>query len=172
MSGSVWLNFSPQPAQKTLITVTLDYSVPLAGDITLVAVVSMVSLDDDDVDLRTSVNTMVEGDAENDDNGWQWGPSRLPALTPAQTFKIWLSRGVMLDVSGASGTVSVTVKVTSSDDTDFIRIDGPSSATVIEDILVGVTVKVDPEVVRTRGTGVDGITTSLTLEESFEGGPS
>ena len=59
----------------------------------------------------------------------------------------------MLDVSDASGTVTVTVKVVSSDATDFIRIDGPSSATVIGDILVGVTAKVDPEVVRTRGTG-------------------
>ena len=37
----------------------------------------------------------------------------------------------MLDVSDASGTVTVTLKVTSSDGTDFIRIDGPSSATVI-----------------------------------------
>ena len=77
----------------------------------------------------------------------------------------------MLDVSAASGTVTVTVKVTSSDLTDFIRIDGPSSATVIEDILVGVTAKTDPvpKVIRTRGTATDGITASLTLSESFKG---
>ena len=75
----------------------------------------------------------------------------------------------MLDVSDASETVTVTVKVASSDDTDFIRIDGPSSATVIEDILVGVTATPDPQVVRTRGTGMEGITASLTLKESFKG---
>ena len=51
----------------------------------------------------------------------------------------------------------------------FVRIDGPSSATVIEDILVGVTATPDPEVVRTRGTGMGGITASLTLKESFKG---
>ena len=80
-----------------------------------------------------------------------------------------LIRGVMLDVSDASGTVTVTVKVVSSDITDFIRIDGPSSATVIEDILVGVTATPDLKIVRTRGTGMEGITASLTLKESFKG---
>ena len=76
----------------------------------------------------------------------------------------------MLDVSGASDdTVTVTVKVTSSDDTDFIRIDGPSSATVIEEILVGVEAEADTETVRTRGTDMNGITATLTLEESFKG---
>ena len=76
----------------------------------------------------------------------------------------------MLDVSAASGTVTVTVKVVSSGaGTDFIRIDGPSSATVIEDILVGVTATPETEVVRTRGTGMEGITASLTLKEAFKG---
>ena len=80
-----------------------------------------------------------------------------------------LIRGVMLDVSDASEAVTVTVKVASSDATDFIRIDGPSSATVIEDILVGVTATPEMEVVRTRGTSMEGITASLTLKEAFKG---
>ena len=162
MSGSVWLNFSPQPAE-TLIKVTLDYSVPLAGDIDLGEVTNMSA-----PGPRTSFTTMVEGEAENADNDGN-GTITITEIDATGDIQNLVIAGVMLDVSGASGTVSVTVKVTSSDDTDFIRIDGPSSATVIEDILVGVTVKVDPEVVRTRGTGVDGITTSLTLEESFKG---
>ena len=45
----------------------------------------------------------------------------------------------------------------------------PSSATVIEDILVGVTATPETEVVRTRGTGMEGITASLTLKEAFKG---
>ena len=108
----------------------------------------------------------MEGTAEeedNDDNG------TITITRIGAGSSNLLIRGVMLDVSDASGTVTVTVKVVSGDATDFVRIDGPSSATVIGDILVGVTAKVDPEVVRTRGTGVDGITASLTLEESFKG---
>ena len=45
----------------------------------------------------------------------------------------------MLDVSGADGAVTVTLKSNCRRATDFIRIDGPSSATVISDIKVGVT---------------------------------
>ena len=111
---------------------------------------------------------MVEGEAENADNDDN-GTITITAINQPGDLLNLVIRGVMLDVSDASGTVTVTVKVASSDPTDFIRIDGPSSATVIEDILVGVKAKVDPEVVRTRGTGVDGITASLTLEESFKG---
>ena len=48
-----------------------------------------------------------------------------------------LIQGVMLDVSGADGAVTVTLEVTAGMD-DFIRIDGPSSAMVINDIKVGV----------------------------------
>ena len=75
----------------------------------------------------------------------------------------------MLDVSGASEAVTVTVKVASSP-SDFIRIDGPSSATVIEDILVGV--KPQPRRLPSsepEAQVLDGVTASLTLKESFKG---
>ena len=157
MSGSVLLNFTPQPSD--MIKVTLDYSVPLAGDIDTGQVTSASE------GLTTSLNSTVEGDAENNDNDDN-GTITITEITAGDNLLI---QGVMLDVSGASGTVTVTVKVTSSNTSDFIRIDGPSSATVIEDILVGVTPEADPEVVRTRGTGMGGITASLTLEESFKG---
>ena len=158
MSGGVLLNFTPNPSRDD-ITVTLDYSVPLAGDITSGQFSSTSE------GLTTSLATTVEGEAEeedNDDNG-------TITITEIGDGSNLLIRGVMLDVSDASGTVTVTVKVVSGDATDFVRIDGPSSATVIGDILVGVTATPDPEVVRTRGTGMEGITASLTLEESFKG---
>ena len=50
------------------------------------------------------------------------GPSRFQ-VSVAATANL-LIRNVMLDVSAASGPVTVTVSVKSSMDTDFIRIDG------------------------------------------------
>ena len=52
---------------------------------------------------------------------------------------------------------------------DFIRIDGPSSATVISGIKVGVEPSATAVTVRTRGTGAGGKMASLTLKESFKG---
>ena len=74
----------------------------------------------------------------------------------------------MLDVSGADGAVTVTLKVTAGPD-DFIRIDGPSSAMVINGIKVGVEASAKAVTVRTRGTGAGGVMVSLTLKESFKG---
>ena len=79
-----------------------------------------------------------------------------------------LIQGVMLDVSGADGAVTVTLKVTAGTD-DFIRIDGPSSAMVISGIKVGVEASATAVTVRTRGTGAGGKMVSLTLKESFKG---
>ena len=78
-----------------------------------------------------------------------------------------LIQGVMLDVSGADGAVTVTLKVTAGTD-DFIRIDGPSSAMVISGIKVGVEASVETVTVRTRGTDAGGVMASLTLKESFK----
>ena len=160
MSGGVLLNFTPNPSPDD-ITVTLDYSVPLAGDIAS----GNVGTTPTDEGLTTSLGTTVEGSAENDDND---GNGTITITSIANGTNL-LIRGVMLDVSDASGAVTVKVKVASSDLTDFVRMDGPSSATVIEDILVGVTPTTEEEVVRTRGTGTEGITASLTLKESFTG---
>ena len=63
---------------------------------------------------------------------------------------------------------TVTLKVTAGTD-DFIRIDGPSSAMVIEDIKVGVEATAKATTVRTRGTDAGGKMVSLTLKESFKG---
>ena len=94
------------------------------------------------------------------------GPSRL--IPPGGAQVNLLIQGVMLDVSGADGAVTVTLKVTAGTD-DFIRIDGPSSAMVIGGIKVGVEASVTAVTVRTRGTGAGGVMASLTLKESFKG---
>ena len=99
---------------------------------------------------------------DNDDNGTIMIDPRPGA---GQNLLI---QGVKLDVSGADGAVTVTLKVTAGTD-DFIRIDGPSSATVISDIKVGVEASVRAATVRTRGTGAGGEMVSLTLKESFKG---
>ena len=78
-------------------------------------------------------------------------------------------RNVPLDVSGASGPVTVMAEVESSNVTDFLRFDGPNIGPVISDIVVGVTATAATATARTRGTGSEGIMAGLTLEESFKG---
>ena len=73
----------------------------------------------------------------------------------------------MLDVSGASGPVTVTGELESSNMTDFLRFDGPNIGTVINDIVVGVEVTSTVGTVRTRGTDSGGVTATLTLEEAY-----
>ena len=73
----------------------------------------------------------------------------------------------MLNVSEASGPVTVTAEIESSVTTDFLRFDGPNIGTVIDDIVVGVKAKADAGIVRTRGTDSGGVTATLTLEEAY-----
>ena len=153
-TGSVWLTFSTAAA-ATDTTVTLHYSVPLA-----MAISTNGTMD------YTSANTDVEGTAENDDNDGNGTIVVTDLPTDTTTLVI---RNVPLDVSGASGPVTVMAEVESSNVTDFLRFDGPNIGPVISDIVVGVTATVDAVTVRTRGTGSGGIMAELTLEESFKG---
>ena len=107
----------------------------------------------------------VTGMAENEDNDGNGTIMIDPSGGAGQNLLI---QGVKLDVSGADGAVTVTLKVTAGTD-DFIRIDGPSSAMVIGGIKVGVEASVETVTVRTRGTGAGGVMASLTLKESFKG---
>ena len=150
VSGDILLNFDPIP-QDTL-TATLEYSVPLATDM--------------GGDATTSINSTLVGMAEDEDNNDN-GTITVSAFG-GNTANL-LVRNVMLDVSAASGPITVTVTVKSSNDTDFVRIDGQNSAMVIEDIKVGVLASAKAETVRTRGTGAGGMMVSLTLKESFKG---
>ena len=156
MSGSVWLTFSTAtPVVVNRMTVTLHYSVPLAGDITSTAPGSMAF---------TSATATVMGmgeDGDNDDNGTVV-ISAIEGTSPTLVI-----RNVMLNVSEASGPVTVTAEIESSDDTDFLRFDGPNIGTVIDDIVIGVKAKADAGIVRTRGTDSGEVTATLTLEEAY-----
>ena len=160
---TVLLNFDPMPSNQDFLTATLKYSAPLANDIGLEAspmvTGSMTS-------PSTSIDAAVWGVAEDEDNNDN-GTITISAF--GGTTVNLLVRDVMLDVSAASGPITVTVTVKSSDTTDFVRIDGQSSALVIEDIKVGVVAEAKAETVRTRGTGAGGMMVSLTLKESFKG---
>ena len=152
MSGSIWLTFSTSAAGGEVI-VTLKYSVPLAEAITL-----------DNSDMFTSVMADVMGTPENADNDGN-GTVVISGLEGDMVTTLVI-RNVMLDVSSASGPVTVAAEVTSSDVNDFIRIEGPNIGTVISDIVVGVKVTPTARTVRTRGTD-GGATATLTLEEAY-----
>ena len=153
MAGSVWLTFSTAEAIGNT-TVTLHYSVPLAAD-----------MPSEDGATFTSASATVVGTAEHDDND---GNGHVEVNSIAVNTTTLVIRNVMLDVSGASGPVTVTAEVESSNATDFLRFDGPNVGTVINDVVVGVEAEAKAGTVRTRGTGSGGITASLTLEESFK----
>ena len=151
MSGSIWLTFSTGMAAAET-TVTLKYSVPLAEAIS------------ESSEMFTSVMADVKGTPENADND---GNGTVVISGFSLGLVTLVIRNVMLDVSSASGPVTVMAEVTSSDVNDFIRIDGPNIGTVISDIVVGVKVTPTASTVRTRGTASGGAMATLTLAEAY-----
>ena len=141
--------------------IMLDFSVPLAADIDSTS----QGIPATEVTVTGDANAVVTGMAENEDND---GNGTIMINPGEQAGLNLLIQGVMLDVSGADGAVTVTLKVTAGTD-DFIRIDGPSSAMVISGIKVGVEASATAVTVRTRGTDAGGRMVSLTLKESFKG---
>ena len=159
-AGSILLNSSAEAALRADgAMIMLHFSVPLAADIDATTVA------DGGVTVTGDPTAEVTGMAEDDDNDGN-GTIMIDPTTNAGLNL--LIQGVMLDVSGADGAVTVTLKVTAGMD-DFIRIDGPSSAMVISGIKVGVEASVTAVTVRTRGTDTGGKMVSLTLKESFKG---
>ena len=136
--------------------IMLHFSVPLAADIVAA---------DTGVTVTGDATAAVTGMAEDKDNDGNGTIMIDPTGGAGQNLLI---QGVKLDVSGADGPVTVTLKVTAGEN-DFIRIDGPSSAMVISGIKVGVEAEAEAETVRTRGTDASGTMVSLTLKESFKG---
>ena len=157
-AGSILLNSSAEAALRNEgATIMLHFSVPLAADI---------AANDPAVTVTGDTGAAVTGMAEDDDDNDGNGTIMIdPTGSAGQNLLI---QGVKLDVSGADGPVTVTLKVTSAP-LDFIRIDGPSSATVISGIKVGVEASARATTVRTRGTDAGGKMVSLTLKESFKG---
>ena len=161
-AGSILLNSSAEAALRADgAMIELHFSVPLAADIDATTQAAEAT----QVTVTGDTGAAVTGMAENEDNDGNGTITIDPTAGAGQNLLI---QNVKLDVSGADGAVTVTLKVTAGTD-DFIRIDGPSSAMVIGDIKVGVEASVETVTVRTRGTGADGATASLTLKESFKG---
>ena len=159
MAGSAWLTFSTADAIANT-TVTLHYSVPLAGDMASSTGTDFTSASATVVGTAKDTVT-TDGNADNDGNG----TVVVNGITGGTTTLV--VRNVMLDVSAASGPVTVMAVIESSNDTDFLRFDGLNTGTVISDIVVGVEAEADEGIVRTRGTGAGGITADLTLEEAY-----
>ena len=153
-AGSILLNTSDEMTTMRA-TIMLHFSVPLAA----------LAADAAAATVTGDTDAVVTGMAENKDND---GNGTITIAPSGNAMKNLLIQGVMLDVSGADEAVTVTLEVTAGTD-DFIRIDGPSSATVISGIMVGVEASAKEATVRTRGTGAAGTMNSLTLEESFGG---
>ena len=159
-AGSILLNSSAETALRADgAMIMLHFSAPLAANI------DAATPDDGGVTVTGDTGADVTGMAEDEDNDDNGTIMIDPSPSAGQNLLI---QGVMLNVSGADGPVTVTLAVTAGMD-DFIRIDGPSSAMVIGGIKVGVEASAETVTVRTRGTGAGGIMTSLTLEESFDG---
>ena len=161
-AGSILLNSSAEAALRAEgAMIELHFSVPLAADIDA----TTQAVEATQVTVTGDTGAAVTGMAENEDNDGNGTIMIDPTAGAGQNLLI---QNVKLDVSGADGAVTVTLKVTAGTD-DFIRIDGPSSAMVIGDIKVGVEASVETVTVRTRGTGKGGVMASLTLKESFKG---
>ena len=161
-AGQILLNSSAEAALRAEgAMIMLHFSVPLAADIDA----TTQAVEATQVTVTGDTGAVVTGMAENEDNDGNGTITIDPTGGAGQNLLI---EGVKLDVSDADGAVTVTLEVTAGEG-DFIRIDGPSSAMVIGGIKVGVEASVETITVRTRGTGADGVKTSLTLKESFKG---
>ena len=80
---------------------------------------------------------------------------------------ILIVNDILLDVSEASGPVTVTAEISVAQPALLIP-SGPTTATVIDAITLGVAAKPDKKTVRTRGTTADSMAT-LTITEGFKG---
>ena len=132
-AGSILLSASGGGYPRWIrATIMLHFSVPLAADITETTQRRPVTV------LQGIATATVTGMAENEDNDGN-GTITIANITPGDMAAgpNLLIQGVMLDVSGADGAVTVTLEITPGPN-DFIRIDGPSSAMVISGIKVGV----------------------------------
>ena len=107
ISGSVWLTFSTGAAMGRT-TVTLHYSAPLTGALT----------DSGGTEFTSTAATVV-GMEENDMND---GNGTVVVTDIAMGTTTLVVRNVMLDVSGASGPVTVTAEIESSNDHRFLAV--------------------------------------------------
>ena len=157
-AGAVWLDIDLSGDLKGAVeSFTLTYSSPLAAGLT-VALEGGIDLSG--AELDTAVLDHAKGTIK---------------IIPEEPVDQDSSRaaiqieGVRLDVSMASGAVTVTLSVERGDGIALLT--GPDTRNVIGDILPGVLVEVgdDPSTVRTRGTGTPLPDTIVTLKPGFPG---
>ena len=106
-AGSILLNSSNEAALgKEGAMIMLYFSVPLAADITTGTQTVMVTGDEGE-----AVTGMAKNDKDNDGNG-------TIMINPGGSAGLnLLIEGVKLDVSGADGAVTVTLKITAGETT-------------------------------------------------------
>ena len=130
-SGDVFLTFSADGTNGAVMgaAVTLKFSVPLAED-------SMVSKDGG-TDGGIYTSGLIESNTAGDGISVAADTGTITIVGFSGTATSLLIRGVRLDVSDASGPVTIMMEVKTSAD-DFLRIDGSSVATVVREIKIGV----------------------------------
>ena len=160
-AGTVFLTASTSNVAITTDKITLYFSAPLmeglsAMDLTIRGFGPDMPTDSDVVLMATNDDNDKNGTIEITD-GFQSGG----------TMSI---EGVLLDVSKASGPVTVMVAIEAKEN-NVVLLKGPNIRNVIETIQLGVKATAKPATVRTRGTGSGDETkmATFTFEEGFKG---
>ena len=148
-------------------TVILRYSAPIMAGL-------MTDADNFSGDLNPRVmisDPMLAADADgvvvthkDDDND---GNGTIMIRGLSDSGSILIVNDILLDVSEASGPVTVTADISAPRPVALIP-SGPTTATVIDAITLGVAAKADMGTVRTRGTTAASMAT-LTITEGFKG---
>ena len=153
-AGTVWLDIDVTGSlEEAVASFTLTYSSPLAAGL-------MLGTED--------INNAA---LDPDDLGHAGGTIKITPTDTTMTGRTAiLVEGVRLDVSQASGPVTVTLSVERAAG-GIALLTGPDTRNIIEDILPGVMVEVgvDPGTVRTRGAGTPLPDTIVTLKPGFTG---
>ena len=149
-------------------TVILRYSAPIMAGLMTDAMnfssTTLIPGEPDSMLPLTGVGPGVVVTHKDDDNDGN-GTIMIRGLTG--TGSIFIVNNILLDVSEASGPVTVTAEISVAQPRLLIP-SGPTTATVIDAITLGVTAKSAPVTVRTRGTTDLSIAT-LTITEGFKG---
>ena len=151
-AGDVFLNIDLSgTVAAALSSATFTYSAPLA---------SGLEAESGGVGIDVTNAALIATDALDHAKGI----IKIDAFTAQAPGGLVSIKGVQLDVSKASGPITVTVKIESGD--GIAVFDGADSGTVITEILPGVKAAAKEDTIRTRGGQAEA---TFTLEEGFKG---
>ena len=155
VAGDVFLEATSANALNQSITsIKLTYSAPLAMMGTPAEVV-----------VPSAPTGLSNIAGENNDDGEGVLTADWTATAEDTVVAI---QDVTLNVSKASGPVSVTIEYTTAED-GLVIDGGPTTMPVITAILPGVKATAKMGTARTRGTPTGGVTATFTIEEGFKG---